>query len=278
MIKCKEKLKQLGVIGALALTCAFTTPIQAMAGNPVVYDEAELLTDEEFTEVANEAGALEDKTGWEVMVLTVQDAGGYTTQEYSEEFLNENLIGDDGVVYTIDMDNREVYIATTGNSIYYLTDDRIQDVIDAGYDEVKNEAYADAFTGMIRATADWYEEGIPADQYTYDTDTGEIVPYQKPMGLDWFEVLIAIVIAAVAFGIVFASVAGKYRLKWGTYKYDFRKNSDVRLKNEEDRLVNQFVTHRHIPKETSSGSSSSGQSSIHTGSGGRSYGGGGRKF
>lgn len=278
MRKNIQKLKTLLSAMVFGVACIVATPVSVSAESALVYDGAQLLEKADAVEIQSALAALEDKTGWELMVLTIEDAAGNSTREYSEEFLDGNLSGDDGIVYTIDMDNREVYIATTGDAIYYLTDARIEDVIDEGYSYVTSGDYAEAFLEMIDATGDWYDAGIPSDQYTYDTDTGEIVRYQEPKTLKWYEILIAFAIAAGVFAIVFTGVLGKYRLKWGTYKYDFHGNSRLNLKHKEDRFVNQFVTHRHIPKQTSSGGSSGSRSSVHSGSGGRSYGGGGRKF
>lgn len=270
------------LVGLFAFFCGMTYPVRALQADEAegIYDYAGLLTEEEVSELAGELGELADKSGWEVFVLTTEDANGSSTRDYSEAFLNGHLLGDDGIVYTIDMDNREVYLATTGDAIYYLTDERIEDIIDSGYDYVADSAYKAAFSGMITATRAAYDKGIPSDQYTYDEDTGRIVRYQEPKSIKWYEALIALALAGGAFLIVFLGVLGKYRLKWDTYKYDFHANGRVDVTNQEDRLVNQLVTHRHIQRDTSSGNShsSGSRSSVHTGSGGRSYGGGGRKF
>ncbi len=280
--KMNKKLGLLLMTGVLLGSAVSVIPVRAadMGGTAYLSDEADLLTEDEEYLVLEELSELAANSGWETFVLTTEDANGYSTMEYSERFLNENIIGDDGLVYTIDMDNREVYLTTTGEAIYYLTDDRIEDIIDSGYTEVSNGYYADAFLAMIQESIDWYQAGIPSDQYIYDEDTGEIIPYKEPKAIKRYEALIALAIAAGAFAIVFVSVLGKYRLKWGTYKYDFHANGDVLLSNQEDQFVNKMVTHRRIPKQTSSGGSDGGgsRSSVHSGAGGRNYGGGGRKF
>lgn len=282
MMKGKNMRKKAGFVVltlCLALILGVSQPSAADTFNYEIDDKAGLLGEEDISWLAGKLEALADKSGWEVYILTIEDAGGDETSECSEAFLDEHLTGDDGIVYTIDMDNREVYLATTGEAIYYLTDARIEDIIDSGYDLVADGFYTDAFSEMIDATAEAWDMGIPSDQYTYDTDTGEIVEYKEPKSIKWYEALIAFAIACGVFAAVYMGVVGKYRLKWGSYKYDFHANGKVHLTNEEDRLINQFVTHHHIQRNTSSGSSGGGsRSSVHRGSGGRSYGGGGRKF
>ena len=95
------------------------------------------------------------------------------------------------------------------------------------------------------------------------------------------EVVAAIVAGVAVAAIVFLCIVAKYRLKFGSYKYDFRENGYLKLTEKEDVFVNQHVIHRHIQRENSSssgGSNSSGRSSTHTSSGGHTHGGGSRKF
>lgn len=277
--KRAKKLSLILIATLLTGMSLFLQPVDVNAASESVYDEAGLLTSSEIREIKNEVSDLEAKSGWEVFVMTTDDANGYTTRRYSEAFLNDHLTGDDGIVFTIDMDNREVYLATTGEAIRYLTDDRIDDIIDSGYNDVADGYYADAFLAMLDTTYDYYRAGIPSNQYTYNTNTGEIDRYKEPRSLEGIEIVIVIAVALIVFAVIFGSVVGKYRVKWGNHKYDYHENSDVHLRRRDDRFVNQTTTHRRIPRNDSSGSShSSGRSSVHSGSGGRSYGGGGRKF
>ena len=44
--------------------------------------------------------------------------------------------GTDGLALLIDMDNREITVSTSGIAIRYLTDERIENILDAGYDHM----------------------------------------------------------------------------------------------------------------------------------------------
>ena len=68
---------------------------------------------------------------------------------YADDFYDSGNFGYDGphgtgVLFLIDMDNREIYISTCGDSIYYLTDARIETILDAAFDYVSNGQYYDA--------------------------------------------------------------------------------------------------------------------------------------
>lgn len=104
------------------------------------------------------------------------------------------------MVFLIDMDNREVTISTAGEAIYYLNDDRIDDILDNCYDYVVDGEYASCFSSMLSDAEYYYEVGVPSDAYTYDEETGEIHYYHV---LTLGEILFAVVLAAAVFAAVF---------------------------------------------------------------------------
>jgi uncharacterized protein len=239
----------LAILGVLLLC----QPNTYAAEKGLVYDEANLLTDAQIKELNQSADKLEKQTGWDVFVVTTSNTNGKTTQKYNDDFLEQHLTGNNGVSYIIDMDNRKVYISTTGDAIHKLTDKRINAIIDKGYKYLKSQDYARTFDAMLDRTYDDFHKSIK-----------------------WYEALIAILIAAAAGGITFGAVVGKYRLKWGTYKYDFHANSQCNISRAEDHFVNEIVTHHHIERNQSG--DGDGGSSVHTGDSGGDFGGGGRSF
>lgn len=249
----------------------------AQKGN--VYDEADLLTDEEMDALDEKIGALMETTGWNIYAVTTDDAGGKSAAAYADDFFDSHSTEqEDGVAALIDMDNREIYLSACGEAIRYLTDERLDYILDEAYGEITEGYYADCLGAMIDGAAEYYERGIPENQYNYDEETGEISVYHS---ITLWEALIAAVIAVGVFGVVFGGIVGKYRLKFGNYEYDFRQFSSMDLKDSSDMLVNTAVTHRKIPQNNGDGGSShsnSGRSTTHHSSSGRSHGGSGRKF
>ena len=254
----RDKLrKRIALSAVTALTLFAAVPVYADTYD-AVYDDAALLSDEEQQSLSEEITNLQETTGWEVYVLTTEDAQGKTARDYADDFYDTTATGDDGVVFLIDMDNREVTISTAGEAIYYLNDDRIDDILDNCYDYVVDGEYASCFSSMLS----------DAEYYYHVLTMGEI--------------LFAVVLAAAVFAAVFFGITGKYRLKFGGgYQYDDHAFGKVNLTGQEDRFVNQMVTHRRIQTNSGSsggGSSHSGRSTVHTSSSGRSHGGGSRKF
>ena len=102
------------------------------------------------------------------------------------------------------------------------------------------------------------------------------------MKLTMGELLIAFAGALIPALLTVGIIKAKYQLKFEDFHYNENTDSDVTLSVKSDRLVNQFITHRRIPKNDGnlarSGGSSASRSSVHRSSGGRSHGGGGRRF
>lgn len=272
-----KHVKKIQLVLAVLFLCLFSAvTVQAEDGN-YVYDNAALLTESDRAALNSEIASAAEKTGWFILAVTTEDAQGKTSQTYGEEYYNTYATGDDGIVLVIDMDNREYTIVTTGSAVNYLNDARIDDILDDSYASLSDGDYPGTFEYMLDGAVACYDDGIVENQNTYNEDTGERTYYNesKPHGVSITEFFIALAIALAAAGITAGAIIGKYRLKWGTYKYSFRENGTVDVTHEEDRFVNEIVTHHHIPKEPPQGS---GTSTVHTGSGGRSFGGGSHKF
>ncbi len=65
------------------------------------------------------------------------------------------------------MDNGEAYISTTGIAIRYLTDERIESILDLVFDNgLIDGDYYGAAVGFLKGTEDYLEKGgIPSNQY-----------------------------------------------------------------------------------------------------------------
>lgn len=278
-LKNKKAKLLAGVFCAVVLSMsAFSLrPAYAAAEDSKVVDDADLLSYDEEQEIQSMLDEFAEESGWTLFAVTTDDANGMTSEEYADDFVDQNALEENGVCFLIDMDNREIYMSTTGSAIRILTDHRIDSIMDDSYEYAGDGEYAKCFETMIRETEDSFHEGIESGQYNYDRDTGEIS--KAPNRLTVWDMLISLIAAAAAGGAVIAVIAGKYRLKFGGWQYDFKSNSRLDLTNKTDRLVNTFRTAHHIQRDSGGGSGSSGpHSTTHHSSGGGTHGGGGHKF
>lgn len=243
-------------------------------------DQAGLLKESEAAEIEEQVKQLEEETGWDLMAVTISDSQGMNAVAYGEQWLDQHMAGEDGVICLIDMDNREIVLSSTGEARYYMTDDRKEQIFDDAYPKVSNEEYGAALSVMLDGVETYYRSGVPKGSHLYDENTGEVMKYEDThCKLTAAEILAAAAAALAAGGITIGVIIGSYRLKFGGYKYPIEKNGTVNLNRKEDVFINQIVTHRHIPRnDDSSKGGGTGRSTVHTGSGGRSFSSGSRKF
>lgn len=195
------------------LFAAAPTALAAESGGQFVFDKADLLTTEEEDELNDMANNLAENFNMNFVILTTDDAEGKEAEVYADDFYMDNGFYDDGkdggAIYLIDMDNRRVQVETAGDmKVRYITDDRVDGIIDAGYEDVKDGAYAAAFEAMLNATVDYIEDGVVDGKYTYNEDTGEYDYYdtgKEILQITLAEFLIALGIALVAGGVAVSS-------------------------------------------------------------------------
>lgn len=258
-----------------------------------VFDLADLFDDAEERALAEKIDALREKMNMDAAVVTVEE-NDRSAEEFADKFYEEQGLGvgadHDGVLFLIDMENGELYISTEGKMLRYLTDSRIEaildDVIEYAYDGQFLEA-AEVFLDDVEIC---YDNGIASNQYNQDTVTGKVDRYHS---IQWYEFLFAIVVAAAAAGGAVLSVVREYGMKnnaerlAANFKLSYRKDSSFAPGRAlADILIGSYVTHSVIASATRNGGgsgggrslSSGGRTSTHRSSSGRVHGGGGRKF
>lgn len=243
----------------------------------LVFDDAGLLTIDEINQLDNEANRLSDKYNMDIVIVTTNDTQGKSSREFADDYFDYGGFGRgsdyDGILFLLDMDNREAYISTTGIGIRYLTDQRIESVLDSVFDGgLSSGNYYGAISGFLERTEFYLEQGIPSDQFNYPEDP---VPNTLTSG----EVFLSIIAGVTAGGIFYFVNKSRYKTRRQPVSYSYRANSIVNFSIKDDKLINTYVTHRIIPRNNNpSGGSSSGRSTTHRSSSGRTHGGGGRKF
>lgn len=267
----KKRIRLLAVI-FLALPLLTWVPFPVQAAVSQVVDQAQLLSEEEETTLSTRMEQLEETWKQAFVIVTTLDAQGKDAQNYADDYYDSHGYGENGVLFLIDLDNGQVWISTAGAMIRFLTDARIEKVLDAGYGALQAGEYARGLEQMLDATEAFLKEGIPAGGYQFDPATGNVERYRS---VEMMEVLFAAAAGLAAGGILFFVVRARYRSKSGSIDYSFRNQGKLTLTREEDHFVNQVITRRKIPKSPPSGG---GGSSVHRSSGGVRHGGGGRSL
>lgn len=230
-----------------------------------VYDDARLFYETEVTALQEELAALTETTGWDAAVVTTNDAEGKTSMVYADDFYAELGYGDNGVLYLVDMDNREIYISATGTASACLTDTRMDNIFDEAVSYASQGSYYKAVSTEISMTNEYFQAGIPVDN-------------------EKAAVQIAVVVAGVIIGAAVAAfwvvtVYKEYSFKEIGEIYDYNSKSKVNYTVNSDKLVNSFITTRIRPRQRKNPPRGGRTgSSAHRASSGRMHTGRGRKF
>ncbi len=218
----------------------------------------------------------------DVVIVATDDVGGKTSRDFADDYYdyNDYGVGDDksGLLLLIDLDNRNLWISTTGDAIDIFTDARIDSMLDDIVPYAGDGNYYGACESFIDNVNQYAKLGVPDGQYRQD-EYGNIT-YYKPTYLQRLKAqstnpityILPVVIGLIAVMIASFNQKGKVTVTGTTYE---GKNS-FKLRRQHDIFMRKAVTTARRPKPSSS--SSGGGSSTHTSSSGTSHGGGGRSF
>lgn len=128
-----------------------------------VYDGAGLFTEEEINNIQVMCINSAKQTELDVMIVTTDDAEGKSSEEYADDFYDNMKFGYDqmasGILFLIDMDNREYYISTAGKAIEYFNDDILEDMINSLHDYMVSGDYYTASEAFITAVTNFVLQG-----------------------------------------------------------------------------------------------------------------------
>ncbi len=254
-------------------------PIMTDANQKRVYDQASLFTEEKINELETKIGELQVQNNYDFVIVSTNDAKGKSARDYADDFYDDNNFGFDnqksGVLLLLDMDNREIWISTSGEMIDILTDKRIESILDDIYPKMVNSNYEEAADVFLSDTVFYIEQGIPAGQYRETLkESKPISKAQRAVG----GLLAGLLFGAIVSGISCFVTVRRYKGRRGQGGYAYQQEGKMQLMKKNDMFLNKYVTQRRIPKNPPSQRSSSGRSSVHSSSSGRTHGGGGRKF
>lgn len=254
----------------------------ALAAYEKVYDEAQLFTEAERTELNDRAMLLSEQTEMDIAIVTTDDSEGKSSNEYARDFYEEHGFGYegtlDGVLYLLNMDEREVYIFTRDKGKKYIDANRVEELLDEVYPYLGEEKYGESAAIFLDELERMMESGPPAtssantsgDSGYADTGNGTVsgeITWLQKLGIYFF---ISIAVGGITIGTMVMGNRGRSTVNARTYLQD----NSFKLTRKHDQHFNTIVTQQKIPKANNN----SGGSSFSGGIGGGGIGGGGRKF
>ncbi len=253
----------------------------SLAAGYGVYDDAGLFDGGEYEALLEKAQSLSGSAEVDIVMVTTDDARGKTSRDYADDYYNYNGFGPDGVLLLIDMDNRNAYISTSGIMIRYLTDARIDSILDDVVAELADGGYYSASAGFLNRIEGYLGDGIPDGQHNYDPETGEIDEYEDlgPVrSLTAGKIIVSLAIGAAVGLAVVSGIKRNYSMKTSGYSYPYASKGSLELSQKADELIDHHVTRTVIHVHHDDGSGSGSRSTTHSSSSGNTHGGGGRSF
>ena len=236
----------------------------AAAGDPLVVDDAGLLTSDQVRELNALAERVSSGYGMDVAVLTVNSLGGKTARDFADDYYDSHNYHYDGLILVLAIQDREWYISTSGSAIQAFTDYGIDQIGDLIVPYFSSGAYYEGFHAFVSEASEYmeaYKRGEPID-----------LPERSMSSILLVSLLLGLVAAGVSVGIMCGNMNTKRR------QYDageYVKDGSFSLPVRQDIFLYSNVTKTRRPESNSSGK---GGSSMHTSSSGRSHGGRGGKF
>lgn len=255
----------------------------------LVTDDAELLSDSERESLIEKLQEISDEYDMDVAVHTTYTDDDMGITDYADTYFEEHDFGRgtgdrDGIILVINMDTREYWISTTGNTIYCFSDNAIEYMKESFVTYLSDGEYYEAFCDFGDVTdymmsyknstgeawgsyddPDYDEHQISGD---YSDDSGSLLPQR---------IIIAIAIGAiVAFSVTGLMKAKMKSVKSKASARGYYDPKSLRLKGASDTFL--YTTLSKVLIKSDSGSHGGGGFSSHSSSGGISHGGGGGRF
>ncbi len=216
--------------------------------------------------------------GFDIVIVTVDTLDGKTPQEYADDYYDYNGYGfgeeKDGCLLLVSMEDRDWHISTTGYGIVALTDAGLDYISDQFLPYLSDGEYYDAFVTFTDTVSDFVLQSDTGEPYDIG-NMGDLEYNNSSSDSFNFRALIY----GLVIGLIFASIfTARLTSKLKTVRHktdanDYLVANSFTLTHESERFVGKTLTKTPIPKE-----SSSGGSSTHSGSSGTSHGGSGGKF
>ena len=252
------------------------------------YDYADLVATTDEIYLREELQRLSATYEMDVAAVIMDDNEGYTSYEYADDFYDYNGFAANGLLLLINMDDREVYISTCGETIRYFTDGIIDDMTYMLVEPLSNGDYTGAVSLFVLLSEQVLQDSPRGESSSVSTAPPPI--YDAPVEqhrIDWAGLLgTSVIVASVFGGIVVAVMAFLHnKLPNKTQStFHYVSGGDIRLTKNRDIFLTSNIKKTRIQQNNGSRSGGGGagrshsHSTMHRSSSGRMHGGGGRKF
>ncbi len=228
----------------------------AAVSSTYIEDDADIFTVNEEEILTKKMKSLQKKYDMDIIILTVDGLNGHSAKRYIDDYVDAHcdagLLSEDVVISLRDIEDRWIEIRGYGKAMTYITDTRVDTILDDMTSTLRQDKYYDAYSIFLDDV---------------DTFLGR---HPNPLTWTWVQAIIGLVIGGIITAVMVSHSKGKVTTDSRTYLD--QANSGLVAKR--DMYITTTVRRIHRPQSSSGSSSGGGGRS----SGGRSSSGGGRRI
>lgn len=248
----------------------------------LIYDEAGLLSDSQIEALNQRANEYRQSWDTDFIVYTSDNPAGTDVQVlmgdfYDEYERNSDVRNVNVVMLTLDMNNRELYVAGFYKGKEYVNNERADQIRDLVTPYLSAGDYEQAFTKFLDQANEFMgtepapaydpgsgssgisSPGVPRSNYPPASDDDE----ESIISNGWFQLIVSLAVGGIAVGIMAVNAGG--RVTVNRFTYEDSRNSGV--VSRRDQYIRTTVSKRKIERDTNSGGGGGGG----TTSGGHSH-------
>lgn len=228
-----------------------------------VYDFAELLTDDEESELYRQIKQFIDGTNMDFVIVTTNKHAKGSSKDYAHDFYDYNDFSNHGILFLIDIQESGIYMVTQGNAVDIFSNERMDPLLKNAYNSVVQKKYYAACSNFITSSAEFVDIGIASSDEVVRIDDDGSVSVGKDLHL--FEVSMVALIGTII--IIVVMILSNNMVHKATLAHDFLNKETIKIVGISEMFLGSRTSKVSINDSSSSGSINRG-----------SRGGAGRKF
>lgn len=245
-------------LGILMVLC-LVLPVSAAAPDRVV-DMAGLLTDSEISRLSETLEGIRADWGMDVVIVTTGDLQGKSATAYADDYYDFNGYGEDGILLLVSIAEQQWAVSTAGYGMDVFTDAGIDYMAEQFLPDLSDGDYTEAFVTFAELCETYIYHAYTDSPYDVEDFTDHSFHLGKRLAICFG---VGLVIALVAVAVMY----GQLKSVRSHTASHYVRGEGLKLTASRDLFLYAHVDRRK--RETDS----SGGSSTHRASSGRSHGG-----
>ena len=128
-----------------------------------IYDFAEVLTQDEEDKLYKHVNNFVDGSIIDYTIVTIKKNNKASASKYAKDFYDYNDFKSDGILLLIDMDNKSIYMLTSGRAYDLFPNSRMEPILKNVFSKIKEKNYYDACMSFTTSISQFVEIGLLED-------------------------------------------------------------------------------------------------------------------